>query len=62
MQWALIRGLKTSGVSTQFMAKKMDAGDVLEQIRVDLDPNEGRRILARSTQRSRGRITPFDHK
>lgn len=31
MQWALIRGHKKSGVTTQFMVKEMDAGDILLQ-------------------------------
>lgn len=40
MQWALLRGYKSSGVSTQFMVKEMDAGDVLLQTITDIDPNE----------------------
>lgn len=40
MQWALLRGYKKSGVSTQFMVKEMDAGDILLQEDVALDPNE----------------------
>ena len=31
VQWALLRGYRRTGVTTQFMAKAMDAGDVLLQ-------------------------------
>lgn len=40
MQWSLIRGLVRSGVTTQFMVKEMDAGDVLLQEETDLGPDE----------------------
>lgn len=40
MQWSLIRGLARSGVTTQFMVKEMDAGDVLLQVETDLGPDE----------------------
>ena len=40
MQWALLRGYSSTGISTQFMAKEMDAGDVLLQINVDISPTE----------------------
>lgn len=40
IQWALVRGLAESGVSTQFMVSKMDAGDILLQESVRLGENE----------------------
>lgn len=40
MQWAVIRGYSKTGVTTQFMVKEMDAGDVLLQIPALIDLNE----------------------
>jgi methionyl-tRNA formyltransferase len=40
MQWAVLKGYSSTGVSTQFMSKKMDAGDILKQITVSIGPNE----------------------
>lgn len=40
MQWAVLRGYKKTGVSTQFMVKEMDAGDVLLQVESDVGVNE----------------------
>ncbi len=40
MQWALLRGFASTGVSTQFMVREMDAGDVLLQVETPLGPNE----------------------
>lgn len=40
MQWALIRGYQETGVTTQFMVKEMDAGDVLLQAKSEIGPNE----------------------
>lgn len=43
IQWSLIRGYSISGVTTQFMAKEMDAGDVLlqEEVQIDSEENSG---------------------
>jgi methionyl-tRNA formyltransferase len=40
MQWAVLRGYRSTGVSTQFMVKGMDAGDVLLQVAAEIGPNE----------------------
>lgn len=45
MQWALLRGFKKSGVSTQFMVKEMDAGDVLLQKEEPIGENESAKDL-----------------
>lgn len=45
MQWALIRGYKKTGVTTQFMVREMDAGDVLLQVETPIDPNENAKDL-----------------
>jgi methionyl-tRNA formyltransferase len=45
VQWALLRGYRQSGVSTQFMVKKMDAGDVLLQERAEIGENENAQDL-----------------
>ena len=40
MQWAVLKGYKDTGVSTQFMVKEMDAGDVLLQVPAQIGPND----------------------
>jgi methionyl-tRNA formyltransferase len=40
MQWAVLKGYKKTGVSTQFMVREMDAGDVLLQVESEIGPNE----------------------
>ena len=40
IQWALIRGEKESGVTTMRMNKGLDTGDIIQQVRVKLDPEE----------------------
>lgn len=45
MQWALLRGYARSGVSTQFMVKEMDAGDVLLQEEFSISPDENAQEL-----------------
>lgn len=40
MQWAVLRGYPSTGVTTQFMVKEMDAGDVLLQVNADIGPDE----------------------
>ena len=40
MQWSVLRGYKNTGVSTQFMAKAMDAGDILLQVNATIGANE----------------------
>ncbi len=39
MQWAVLKGYKKTGVSTQCMVKAMDAGDILLQVETDLPPD-----------------------
>ena len=39
-QWAVLDGLKETGVSAQYMALKMDAGDVIDVARTPIGPNE----------------------
>lgn len=40
IQWAVIDGLNETGVTTQYMAKGMDTGDIICQSKVALDPEE----------------------
>ena len=39
-QWAVLDGQKETGVSAQYMALKMDAGDVIDVAKTPIDPNE----------------------
>lgn len=45
MQWALLNGYKETGVSTQFMVKEMDAGDILLQVPYQIGENENAKEL-----------------
>lgn len=40
IQWAIMAGDHESGVTTMYMAEELDAGDILLQERVELDPRE----------------------
>lgn len=40
VQWSVINGEKTTGVTTMFMAEGMDTGDILEQASVAIGPDE----------------------
>lgn len=62
-QWAVLDGLKETGVSAQFMARKMDAGNVIDVEKTPIGENEtagelldrlavlGCRLLARTLHR-----------
>ena len=39
-QWAVLDGLTETGVTAQYMALKMDAGDVIDVAKTSIDPNE----------------------
>ena len=39
-QWAVLDGLKETGVTAQYMALKMDAGDVIDVEKTPIEPNE----------------------
>ncbi len=39
-QWAVLDGLTETGVSAQFMVREMDAGDVIDNRKTPIDPNE----------------------
>ena len=39
-QWAVLDGRKETGVSAQYMAAKMDAGDVIGVAKTPIDPDE----------------------
>ena len=40
IQWAVIDGLKETGVTTMYMDKGLDTGDIIEQKRIELAPDE----------------------
>ena len=40
VQWSVIHGEKTTGVTTMLMAQGMDTGDILEQASVSIGPDE----------------------
>ncbi|MGE3261440.1 MAG: methionyl-tRNA formyltransferase [Bacteriovoracia bacterium] len=45
MQWAVLKGYANTGVTTQFMVKEMDAGDVLLQVPATIGENESAKEL-----------------
>lgn len=62
VQWALLRGYSKTGVTTQFMEKEMDAGDVLLQEEFPLsEADNARDLLARfSVEGGRLLVTTLD--
>lgn len=40
IQWAIIRGETETGITTFFMNEKMDAGDMIEQVRLSINEEE----------------------
>lgn len=40
MQWAVLKGYKKTGVTTQYMVKEMDAGDLLLQVEASIGEEE----------------------
>jgi methionyl-tRNA formyltransferase len=55
MQWALLRGYPATGVTTQFMVKEMDAGDVLLQTNDPIGEDENAAELQNRLKRRPGR-------
>lgn len=39
-QWAVLDGQKETGVTAQYMARQMDAGDIIDVAKTQIDPNE----------------------
>ncbi len=39
-QWAVLDGLKETGVSAMYLCREMDAGDVIDVAKTPIDPNE----------------------
>ncbi len=39
-QWAVLDGLKQTGVTAQYMARQMDAGDIIDVAKTDIGDNE----------------------
>lgn len=51
VQYAIWHGDKTTGVTTQWMAAKLDAGDIIEQVEVEIQSDEtSGELLERLTQ------------
>src|SRR5690606_31004415 len=40
VNWAIMRGYRTTGVTTFSLVDKMDAGDIYLQLSTDIDPHE----------------------
>lgn len=56
MQWALLRGYAATGVTTQFMVKEMDAGDVLLQTNDPVGEDENAAELQNRLKRVGGEL------
>lgn len=72
INWAIIRGEQVTGITTMFLSKEMDAGDILLQESVPIGPDDtagglsermsdtGAKLLARTIEELKGnRITPI---
>ncbi len=51
INWAIVRGYRRSGVTTMFMDRGLDTGDIILQKALDLDPQETAGTLARRLAR-----------
>lgn len=40
MQWAIINGEKETGITTMYMAKGLDTGDMIEKVVIPIAPKE----------------------
>lgn len=40
MQWAIINGEKETGITTMYMAKGLDTGDMIEKVVIPIEPKE----------------------
>ena len=50
VQYAIWHGDQKTGVTTQWMAEKLDAGEIIQQLEVEIEPNESSgELLARLT-------------
>ena len=45
IQWAVINGERETGVTIMYMAKELDAGDILHVLKTDIDPQEDAQAL-----------------
>ncbi len=45
IQWAIIDGLKQTGISTMLMDEGLDTGDILQQYKIDINPDENSKDL-----------------
>ena len=71
LQWAVLRGYKETGISTQYMVKELDAGDVLLQEKLSIGEEEtllelqeraqaigGKLLVKTLDELEKGNITP----
>lgn len=56
VQWALLRGYSTTGITTQFMVKEMDAGDILLQEKFQIGADDTSQSLLRTYSLEGGRM------
>jgi methionyl-tRNA formyltransferase len=56
VQWALLRGYRRTGVTTQFMVKEMDAGDILVQEEFNVEEHENSQTLLKRLSLEGGRM------
>src|SRR5699024_10153613 len=40
MQWAIINGEEETGITTMYMAKGLDTGDIIDTVVIPIDPKE----------------------
>ncbi len=45
IHWAIINGEKTTGITLMYMAKQMDAGDIIKQYEIDISINDTYKTL-----------------
>lgn len=58
IEWAILRGLNRTGVTTIFMDQGMDSGDIIHQRAVDIEPEENSGQLRRKLTVLAGQLLP----
>ena len=64
INWAILNGERETGVTIMYMAKELDAGDILHVLKTDIDPQEDAQALSETIEQLRTGTacrTPQDH-
>ena len=57
MQWAIINGEEETGITTMYMAKGLDTGDIIDTVVIPIDPKETGETLHDKLSAAGGKLT-----